>query len=121
MFHVRKLTQKTFDDDAVIAHLNSVVESNSYTLPCKLDSWHGFESLSISKLDKLGSYLERKLGWRYVGAWEIDSEDGRFHARVAKFGIYDQQMILTEVPKMLKLANKFQIEWYVDCAPQPEI
>jgi len=121
MSKVSKLTQQTFTSNDVVEHLRSICESNAYTLPCFLDSWHGFDSASLEKLDKLGNELQTKYGWRYVGAWELDNEPGVYHARVAKEGTYSESEILLEIPFMLKLANKFKIERYVDCAPQPTL
>jgi len=35
--------------------------------------------------------------------------------------VYDQRTILAEITEILKLANRFKVEWYVDCAPEPTL
>ncbi len=115
-------TRRTFTDKAVKDHLVKVCENNNYILPCKLDSWHGFESKNPKALNALGKYLERKHDWRNTGSWEVQlGNKGVYHLRVAKEGIYTLEKIQEEIPFMEKVASEFGVESYVDCAPQPTL
>lgn len=109
--------ERTFKFEDVEKHFNAVCKSNNFTLPCELDSWHGFESNSSKALESLGKYLESKFNWRNVGYWQV--QGGLYHLRVAKEGMYNLESILSEIPNMEKAASEHGVKYYVDCAPQP--
>lgn len=109
---------KKFSEEKVIDNLLTLCKTGSIDLPCRMDSWHGFDSSSPESLVELGRHLEKQ-GWRFVGLWPIHQGSKDFHLRVSRTGTYEEKLLLNEMERMEKISSRFNIEHYSDCSPQP--
>lgn len=109
---------KRFSAQQVIKGLLTMCKNDSIDLPCRMDSWHGFDSSNPESLIELGRHLEKQ-GWRFVGLWPVQRGSKDFHLRVSRTGTYEEGLLMDEMKNMEKIGSRFKIERYSDCSPQP--